>query len=120
MEILKNLEKYIDNLKQIRALSSPSLNGIFDETGYSRQLSENFVRIGHLAEENRDILVTHKSPVKGVIDLVQCADGLDAASDSVGRSYNRERHMMSTSKKSVRAAEAAMHPGFTSFFQGLR
>ncbi len=89
MEILKNLEKYIDNLKQIRALSSPSLNGIFDETGYSRQLSENFVRIGHLAEENRDILVTHKSPVKGVIDLVQCADGLDAASDSVGRSYNR-------------------------------
>lgn len=33
--------------------------------------------------------VTHKSPVKGVIDLVQCADGLDAASDSVGRSYNR-------------------------------
>lgn len=63
MEILKNLEKYIDNLKQIRALSSPSLNGIFDETGYSRQLSENFVRIGHLAEENREILEEYLFPI---------------------------------------------------------
>ena len=29
------------------------------------------------------------NPVKGVIDLVLCADCLDAATDTVGRSYNR-------------------------------
>ena len=32
---------------------------------------------------------TSKSPVKTVIDLVLCADCLDAATDTVGRSYNR-------------------------------
>ncbi len=32
---------------------------------------------------------TGKSPVKTVIDLVQCADCLDAATDTIGRSYNR-------------------------------
>ena len=29
------------------------------------------------------------SPVKAVIDLIQCADGLDAATDMIGRSYSR-------------------------------
>jgi HD-GYP domain-containing protein (c-di-GMP phosphodiesterase class II) len=32
---------------------------------------------------------TSNSPVKTIIDLVQCADCLDAATDTVGRSYNR-------------------------------
>ncbi len=32
---------------------------------------------------------TIESPVKGVIDLVLCADCLDAATDTVGRSYNK-------------------------------
>ena len=32
---------------------------------------------------------TMESPVKPIIDIVQCADCMDAATDSVGRSYNR-------------------------------
>ena len=32
---------------------------------------------------------TADSPVKTIIDLVQCADCMDAATDSVGRSYNK-------------------------------
>ena len=32
---------------------------------------------------------TADSPVKVIIDLVQCADCMDAATDSVGRSYNK-------------------------------
>ena len=32
---------------------------------------------------------TSESPYKAVIDIVQCADCMDAATDSVGRSYNR-------------------------------
>ncbi len=32
---------------------------------------------------------TSKSPVKTIIDLVMCADCMDAATDSVGRSYNK-------------------------------
>ena len=32
---------------------------------------------------------SRSSPVKTVIDLVQCSDCLDAATDTVGRSYNR-------------------------------
>jgi HD-GYP domain-containing protein (c-di-GMP phosphodiesterase class II) len=34
-------------------------------------------------------LKTADSPYKPIIDLVQCADCMDAATDSVGRSYNR-------------------------------
>jgi HD-GYP domain-containing protein (c-di-GMP phosphodiesterase class II) len=32
---------------------------------------------------------TSESPYKAVIDIVQCADCMDAATDSVGRSYNK-------------------------------
>ena len=32
---------------------------------------------------------TSKSPLKTLIDLVQCADCLDAATDTIGRSYSR-------------------------------
>nr|MCR5282282.1 hypothetical protein [Lachnospiraceae bacterium] len=32
---------------------------------------------------------TKDSPLKPIIDLVMCADSLDAATDSVGRSYSR-------------------------------
>ena len=34
---------------------------------------------------------TSRSPIKPIIDLVLCADCLDAATDSVGRSYHRGR-----------------------------
>ena len=36
---------------------------------------------------------TSKSPLKAIIDLVLCADCLDAATDSVGRSYNTGKHL---------------------------
>ena len=36
---------------------------------------------------------TSKSPLKPIIDLVLCADCLDAATDSVGRSYNSGKHL---------------------------
>ena len=36
---------------------------------------------------------TSKSPVKPVIDLVLCADSLDAATDTIGRSYNRGKQL---------------------------
>ena len=39
-----------------------------------------------------DDFETRNSPVKAVIDLVQCADCLDAATDTVGRSYNRGKY----------------------------
>ncbi len=32
---------------------------------------------------------TEKSPVKTIIDIVACADSMDAATDTVGRSYNK-------------------------------
>ena len=36
---------------------------------------------------------TSESRYKVIIDLVQCADCLDAATDSVGRSYNRGKRL---------------------------
>ena len=36
---------------------------------------------------------TAGSPVKPIIDLVLCADCLDAATDTVGRSYNRGKSL---------------------------
>lgn len=36
---------------------------------------------------------TSKSPLKPIMDLVLCADCLDAATDSVGRSYNSGKHL---------------------------
>ena len=47
---------YVERLKQIRSLSSPSLSGIGEASEYNRRLRENFIRIGQLASENRAIL----------------------------------------------------------------
>jgi len=49
-------DQYIERLKQIRSLSSPSLSGIVEASDYNKRLRENFVRIGQLAAENRAIL----------------------------------------------------------------
>ena len=49
-------DHYIERLKQIRTLSSPSLSGIEEASDYNKRLRENFVRIGQLAAENRAIL----------------------------------------------------------------
>ncbi|MBR3307960.1 MAG: HD domain-containing protein [Lachnospiraceae bacterium] len=40
-----------------------------------------------------DDLDTSKSPYKTVIDLVLCADCMDAATDSIGRSYNKGKDL---------------------------
>ena len=49
-------DQYIERLKQIRSLSSPSLSGIEVASEYNKRLRDNFVRIGQLAAENRAIL----------------------------------------------------------------
>lgn len=50
-----NME-YIHRLEKIRRLSSPSLEGIADESVYSDLLRDNFTRIGALASQNREFL----------------------------------------------------------------
>lgn len=49
-------DQYIERLKQIRTLSSPSLNGIDEASDYNKRLRDNFIRIGQLAAENRAVL----------------------------------------------------------------
>ena len=49
-------DQYIERLKQIRSLSSPSLSGIGEASEYNKRLRDNFIRIGQLAAENRAIL----------------------------------------------------------------
>ena len=44
---------FSDRMRQIRALSSPNLEGIENEEAYSKILRDNFEQIGMLAEENR-------------------------------------------------------------------
>jgi HD-GYP domain-containing protein (c-di-GMP phosphodiesterase class II) len=56
MDSFSGYDNYIERLNRIRALSSPSLDGIDNADAYSIQLRENFVQIGHLAEENRTLL----------------------------------------------------------------
>ena len=119
MDIGKGTREYIERMTEIRTLSTPSLEGIEDADAYGRVLRENFVRIGKLAGKNRELLRrypstrqyaevalghhkwydnsrgypeefdTSGSPLKALIDLVMCCDCLDAATDTVGRSYNR-------------------------------
>ena len=49
-------DQYIERLKQIRSLSSPSLSGIGEASEYNKRLRDNFIRIGQLAAENRALL----------------------------------------------------------------
>ena len=56
MTSLTGFDEYIDRLIRIRALSSPSLDGIENGDMYSRRLRENFALIGCLAAENRTFL----------------------------------------------------------------
>ena len=56
-------DQYIERLKQIRSLSSPSLNGIDDASEYNQRLRENYIRIGQLAAENRAILDDYLFPL---------------------------------------------------------
>jgi len=56
MSTSSSFEQYIEIMRQIRGLSTPSLDGIEDASAYNRRLRENFLRIGHLAAENRAFL----------------------------------------------------------------
>ena len=57
------IESYVKNTAQIRFLSSPKLSDVEDASGYRALLRENFVKIGELAKENREILDTLVYPV---------------------------------------------------------
>lgn len=51
-----SFEQYVERLRQIRSLSTPSLDGIENASGYNQRLRENFLLIGTLAAENRSFL----------------------------------------------------------------
>ncbi len=50
------LKKYVENTAKIRELSTPQVNGIRNAADYSMNLKHNFIIIGKLAAENREIL----------------------------------------------------------------
>ena len=52
----ERLQKYVDNTAKIRELSTPQLNDIRNAADYSMNLKHNFIIIGKLAAENREIL----------------------------------------------------------------
>lgn len=49
-------EKYAESMKEVRSLSSPTLEKVDDADDYSRLLIYNFKRIGELAGENREMI----------------------------------------------------------------
>lgn len=63
MDASSEFDEYIERLNEIRALSTPSLDGIDDADKYSIRLRDNFVRIGNLAMENRTLLKERLFPL---------------------------------------------------------
>lgn len=57
-----HLNEYVSNTAKIRALSSPSIQDIDNAAEYGTLLQDNFITIGQLARENRDILSEHLFP----------------------------------------------------------
>lgn len=55
--------QYIERLKKIRLLSSPSLEGISDADIYSDVLRDNFIHIGKLAAQTRQFLESELFPM---------------------------------------------------------
>ena len=53
---MKRLERYVENIKEIRKLSSLSLDDISFAEEYGDFLATNFVKIRVLAMENMDII----------------------------------------------------------------
>ena len=56
------LEHYISNTARIRSLSAPSIQDIDNAADYGTLLRDNFITIGQLARENRNILAEHLFP----------------------------------------------------------
>ncbi|MBE5872243.1 MAG: hypothetical protein E7294_13480 [Lachnospiraceae bacterium] len=52
----KPFQQYIERTVEIRKLSTPSLEEITNADGYSERLTQNFIRIGELAAQNREFL----------------------------------------------------------------
>ncbi len=52
-ERIKQIHRYVENMKEIRLLSTPDLNEIDNADDYEKILIENFSKIGMLASENR-------------------------------------------------------------------
>ncbi|MBR4760067.1 MAG: HD domain-containing protein [Lachnospiraceae bacterium] len=73
METRQQYDEYIRHMKEIRVLSTPSLDGIKSAESYSTRLRENFIRIGMIASENRKFLDEILFP------LLHCEGRLDEA-----------------------------------------
>ncbi len=50
------LESYVNNIANVRFLSSPKLSDVKSASDYRKLLRENFVKIGELSKANREIL----------------------------------------------------------------
>ncbi len=53
---MQQIHKYVENMKEIRLLSTPDLGKIENADDYGRILIENFSKIGKLAAENREFI----------------------------------------------------------------
>ena len=60
---------------------------------------------------------TEKSPVKTIIDIVACADCLDAATDTIGRSYNRGKTLEDFQKELEEGSGTRYAPFLPGLFQ---
>lgn len=72
METTKEfIKKYIQNMEQISVLSLPNFESDVNVDDYTKILHENFVRIGKLASENREILDTYVFPILNAKELTR-------------------------------------------------
>lgn len=62
-ETKEYIKKYIQNMERIGVLSSPNFESDVNVDDYTKILHENFVTIGQLASENREILDTYVFPI---------------------------------------------------------
>ena len=56
------LDRYIEQIKQIQELSSPRVSSLADEDNYRERLLDNFSRIGSYSKENNRILKQYYYP----------------------------------------------------------
>lgn len=81
----QQLNEYVSNTAKIRSLSSPSIQDIDNAAEYGTLLQDNFITIGQLAKENREILSEHLFPYLEENVSVSTADmeGLGKFEDSL-------------------------------------
>ncbi len=76
--------EYVERISEIRRLSTPSLNEIEDADKYRERLRDNFVRIGELAEKNRQFLDSVFYP------LIKSEEGLSVDSKGIIEEFGDE------------------------------